>query len=53
MFTKAKSQIDKDDSLATLLDLHQLCLERLVLAELSEAVSHHDSPPPSLDFHLK
>ena len=41
------------DSLSALLDLHQLRLERLVLAELAKAVSDHDTPPPGLDPHLR
>ena len=39
-------------SLSALLDLHEFSLERLVLAELPQAVSHHDAPPPGLDLHL-
>ena len=41
------------DSLSALLDLHQLRLERLVLAELAKAVSDHDTSPPGLDPHLR
>ena len=41
------------DSLSALLDLHQLCFQRLVLAELAKAVSDHDAPPPGLDPHLR
>ena len=39
-------------SLSALLDLHEFSLERLVLAKLPQAVSHHDAPPPGLDLHL-
>ena len=36
----------------TLLYLHQLGLQCFVLAELTKAVSDHDTTPPSLDLHL-